>query len=698
MKRKLAWFGLTFSLAELFAAYMPPLVLLPAAAFFALLFFVYRKSDASIPFCGALCGLVFFALFLCLTVRPVTAHAGRTVSCTVIVETDVAPSYQEGMSRGTVLVTEYNGTRTHFRVYCNAFPAALPGESFSAQWQFSELNDDPYQMNSRSQGVYLQAEYLGSFVSQPSSHALRFTLFRLRQNLSRQLQTWMPKTEGTLEAALLLGDKNNLPDSVQDTFRAAGVSHLLAVSGLHVALLCGIFSMGFRRRFVRPLILLRALLVVFYMILTGLPVSVLRAGLVFLLTLAGDFFLQPTDLLTSTGAAAILIGLQNAYAPCDVGFQLSFCAVLGVQAAGFLFEWECNVLPVPARPWLEKLTNGCLVLLDAIQVALFAGLATLPVLVAQGMTTCGVGILTNLLVVWMLELALRLGLAVLVLSFLPPLAPVMHVASMLLSVWLHGMLLLVTWCSGLPLAQLSLPRKYTLLVLGALALLAVFFWLTRQFLWYLPAAVLCGCTAMALGFWAQKDVVRIALVGAANNPCAVCIQNGTALILFRGGQSNLRAVSTYLAEQSSPDVSLLVDLRQNPSTLDFGDWTVLSMDTAQSFCIQKSLDDICLDLYHDGSGNLVVLGVGNRHIALSSGNPALTEAISVDIFCAAGSLPDKILPQTIVTCTMAISWPEQSPVQTVYYGAEDPVIVIRPNASVTYEEVDRLALQRKGTE
>lgn len=693
MKRKLAWFGLAFALAELFAAYMPSLVLLPAAAFFALLFFVYRKNAVCIPFCGALCGLAFFASFFWITVRPVTAHAGQTASCTVVVETDTAASYQEGLLRGTLLVTEYNGVRTHFRVHCNAFPAATPGDCFSAQWQFSSLNDDAYQMNNRSQGIYLQAEYLGSFVPHASSQALRFVLFRLRQNLSQQLQTWMPKTEGALESALLLGDKNNLPDSIQDTFRTAGVSHLLAVSGLHVALLCGIFSMGFRRRFVRPLILLRAFLVLFYMFLTGLPVSVLRAGVVFLLTLAGDFFLQPADLLTSTGAAAILIGLQNAYAPCDVGFQLSFCAVLGVQLAGALFEWECNALAIPVRPWLEKLANTCLVLLDTIQVAFFAGLATLPVLLAQGMTTCGVGVLTNLLVVWMLEFALRLGIAILALSFLPSLAPVMHMASLLLSAWLHAMLLLITWCAGLPLAQLHLPQQYTLLVLGVLAFLAVFFWIARQFVWYLPVAMLCTCAAIALGFWAQRDVVRIALVGAANNPCAVCTQNGRALILFRGGQSNLRAVSAYLAEQASPDVTLLVDLRQDPSLLDFGNWPVFSMDTSTEFYSQNTLDGLCLDLYHDGSGNLAVLGVGNRHIAWSVGQPALNEPVLVDVFCAAGSLPEKIQPQTIITCTMAASWLEQSPTQTVYYGGETPAIVIRPNASITYEEVDQLALQ-----
>ena len=124
----------------------------------------------------------------------------------------------------------------------------------------------------------------------------------------------------------------------KQAFRAAGVSHLLAVSGLHLALLCGLLGFGRRWRFYKPLILLRGAAALFYLLLTGAPVSVLRAGLVLAVALAGEFLLQPVDLLTSTGFAAVLIGLQNAYAPCDIGFQLSFCAVLGVQAAAALTE------------------------------------------------------------------------------------------------------------------------------------------------------------------------------------------------------------------------------------------------------------------------------------------------------------------------------------------------------------------------
>ena len=268
MKRKLACFGLAFSLAELFAANMPPLVLVPAAALFALLVFLFWHYDIRIPLLGSLCGTVFFLLFILVNVLPLQQWVGQQVRCTVTVETDAARSYRDGYLRGTLRVTQCDGEAADFLINCAAFPAAKPGECFSADFLFLPLEKNAYRTSYQSNGVYLQAEYHGNYCLLPESSATRFVLFQLLQNLSNLLQRWMPAEEGELEAAMLLGSKDELRDSIQDSFRAAGVSHLLAVSGLHVALLCGIFSFGRHRLFLRPLILLLAALVVFYMVLT----------------------------------------------------------------------------------------------------------------------------------------------------------------------------------------------------------------------------------------------------------------------------------------------------------------------------------------------------------------------------------------------------------------------------------------------
>lgn len=694
MKRKLAWFGLAFALAELFAAMMPPLVLVPAAALFALLLFLYWRREIRVPLLGVVLGLLFFAAYNLAVVVPVQKLAGQTVQCTVEVNTDAQASYQEGYLRGTLRVLACDGEKTDFLVTCDSFPGTRPGERFSAEWNLMPLEDDAYRMSYQSQGVYLRAEYQGGYGAQPDSDAFRFRLFEFRKNLVRTLQQWMPAEECELEAAMLLGEKEGLRDSIRDAFRAAGVSHLLAVSGLHVTLLCGIFSFGRKRRFLRPLILLRAVLVVFYMFLTGLPVSVLRAGLVFLISLAGNFFWQPVDLLTSTGAAAVLLGVQNAYAPCDLGFQLSFCAVVGVQGAGALVRWEKQRVPAEGLSTVKaKFLAFLLHLAESVQVAFFASLATLPVLLAHGMTTSGVSVVTNLLVVWMLQPALQLGVAMLALSALPMLGPVLHMVAFLLTVWLRLMITIVTWCAGLPMSHVDLPVRYTLLVLGVLAVLALLFWRLQKITWYLPAAALCTTTAILLGVWAQRDVVRISMVGAANNPSTVCIQNGRAIVLFRGGQSNWTAIQTYLEEHALPEIAMLIDLRQNPSELDFGDTIVVKAEECAAYSRQTVLDGLVLDLYHNGSGNLAVVGAGDRHIAVMAGNIELSKPIAVDVFCAAGALSDSVQSETILSCTAAPVWQGKTQGETILYGAEDPVITIRPGVSMIFEEVEPLALQ-----
>ena len=440
MKRKLGWFGLGFAGAELAAAILPPLVCVPAAAFLVCLalLWIKRRRDSAIPILGALCGLAWFLVFTLVWVRPVKALAGQTVTCTAVVETDADASYSESRLRGTLRLTEIDGRVANVKVQCASFPGESAGERFTAKFALTELPDNKYRLSRQSKGVYLQAEYLGSYHPQDASRAPRFALYRLRQRWSATLRRWLPRQLDGIEVAMLLADKSRLDDSVQQVFRTAGVSHLLAVSGLHLALLCGLLGFGRKWKFYKPLILLRAAAALFYLLLTGMPVSVSRAGIVLLVALVGDFFLLPPDLLTSTSFAAILLGLQNAYAPCDLGFQLSFCAVLGVQAAAELARTEQRA--AQDKPAAVKAL--CQVA-EPVQTAVLASLATLPVLVAHGMAASLVGVLCNLLVVWMVQPALQLGILLLVCSAVPFLAAITNLTALVLSLWLKGLLWLV---------------------------------------------------------------------------------------------------------------------------------------------------------------------------------------------------------------------------------------------------------------
>ena len=416
--------------------------------------------------------------------------------------------------------------------------------------------------------------------------------------------------------------------------------------------------------------------------------SVLRAGLVLAVALAGKFLLQPVDLLTSTGFAAVLMGLQNAYAPCDIGFQLSFCAVLGVQAAAALTEAEQRA--AQSRPAALRLVCR---LAEPVQVAALASLATLPVLVAHGMSTSLVGIVCNVLVVWMLQPALQMGILLLIFSTVPFLLPLVNLTGLALSLWLKAMLGIVERCAALPFASVYLPQRYTLFVLAVLGALALYYRHGKGMRVYPIAALICTAAAVVMGIWMQQDVVEINLVGASNNPCVVCVQNGQAVVLFRGGESNLSAVERYLAGRSRQEPALLVDLRARPTALDFTAAEVVTMQAQPGFDTRTVLDGLTLDLYHNKSASLALLGIGDRHIAVGAGSIQLAEPIRVDVLCAPGALSDAVQADTILTAVRHPKWLDEIESCELRYGDEAPGLTLRPGRSMIWEEAQMIAIQ-----
>lgn len=195
---------------------------------------------------------------------------------------------------------------------------------------------------------------------------------RIRQSLSQRLDRVFPG-HSPLAKALLLGVRSDLDESLSQSFRDAGIAHVLAVSGLHVGfLVLGLMKLlrGLRLS-PKALLAVFFVLLLFYCRLLDFTPSVVRASILSLILLLGKALKRRIDPLTSLAAAFLLILLFRPLDLFNLGFQLSFLAVLGIITLGDRF----NSLLLK-QGWFLKLPGLARKTIQAYAITLSASLAT----------------------------------------------------------------------------------------------------------------------------------------------------------------------------------------------------------------------------------------------------------------------------------------------------------------------------------
>lgn len=290
------------------------------------------------------------------------------------------------MSRFCVKLHEINGERTSAQVLLECdYPSALQvGDVFRLTGTVrAPENTELY----REKTVLLGNGYIGILrcerfedctVMPEQNKTLRIRLAEWNRSLCSRLRQGIGGEEGALAAALLLGNRDALSDGTSLHFQRAGISHLLALSGMHVSVLIGALELLLRK--LRMPKQLRAVLIpcaaLFYLGLTGCAVSTVRAVLMTCVLYIAFLSQENHDSFTSLCVALILILTVTPYAVLDVSLWMSFAAasaiVLFVPAIQSYFAGASWLVYLP-RP-LVRLMRGFAV---ALSVGLFANAAVL---------------------------------------------------------------------------------------------------------------------------------------------------------------------------------------------------------------------------------------------------------------------------------------------------------------------------------
>lgn len=149
---------------------------------------------------------------------------------------------------------------------------------------------------------------------------------------SAKLKNSIKGDGGKLAAAMLLGDKSAIPSYVYRDFGRSGLSHYLAVSGLHVSIITGVVSFVLLHLHIKRAYrnLLLALFAIGYLCLLGFPISAIRSVTMLLTVFIAYSLGDSSDALNALGLAAAMLTIINPCVVFDKSFILSFCATLGI--------------------------------------------------------------------------------------------------------------------------------------------------------------------------------------------------------------------------------------------------------------------------------------------------------------------------------------------------------------------------------
>jgi len=243
-------------------------------------------------------------------------------------------------------------------------------------------------------------------------HSFDRLLETVRNYSSSILDTWIGLKDSPLLKALLLGDKSDLDSDTKRIFMNTGAMHMLAVSGMHVGLIVLILEQSFKYLFLyrgkQTASVIIVIILWFYAFLTGFSASVTRAVVMFTVLILTRLFRRTYLPINSLSIAAFFILLWNPLALFDIGFQLSFLAMLGIFTIYPLLQNSFTI----SYSWVNTLWQGT-------AVGLAAQVFTFPLSLYYFHQFPNYFILTNIGVMLCSGLLLGLALALLVVGKIP---------------------------------------------------------------------------------------------------------------------------------------------------------------------------------------------------------------------------------------------------------------------------------------
>lgn len=524
------WISLGVTIACALGAYAYGSWIFPAAVIFLslallLLVFTYwypKLKIVTVVIFGLSIGFGVFSIHDDTHLADARSLSGQDMTVTIEAQ-DYSYATEYGAAFDGKLLLD--GKTFKVRAYLDENPRLEPGDRVTGCFRLSfTIGESAYYP---ADGIFLVAYPQDDVVIKKFYEPLWYHYPSIwRQSLKDQIDDNFSKDTAGFAKALLLGDRAGIDYETNTAFKLSGISHIIAVSGLHVSILFGlIYFLTFKRRFLTAMIGIPC--VILFAAIAGFSPSVTRASIMQCLMMIALLFDREYDPLTALGFSALVMQIVNPYVVTSISFQLSMGCMLGI----FLFSERI-------RGWLmdaKRLgrVNGKLTrwFSSSVSVTLSAMVFTTPFVAVYFGAVSLVSVLTNLLTLWVVTFIFYGIMAVCLLGFVSPFAS--SVIGWVISWLIRYVLAVAKGLASFPLAAVYTESIYIVIWLVISYLLLGVFLISRRNQPVLFAALVTVSLAVAIGLsWLEpmlwKTYVTVLDVG-----------QGQSVVLQSGGKTYL---------------------------------------------------------------------------------------------------------------------------------------------------------------
>lgn len=457
----------------------------------------------------------------------------------------------------------YHEGRTYrVLIFLNNSAAHKPGDQITGyfRFRFTSLGGEKEPNYRQGDGVFLFASQIGRYtLDKCQKIPIRYYGAHLRHVIGQRIDELFPDDAAAFSKALLLGDRSDLDYETTTNFKLSGISHIVAVSGLHVSIVYAfVYLLSGRRRWLLLLLGIPSLLL--FSSIAGFTPSVTRAcimqGMMILAMVCNREYDPPTAL----GLSVLIMLALNPMVITSVSFQLSVCCMIGI----FLFYnrihgWLLNqriMGSVKGKGIVPRLKRG---VAASVSISLSATILTTPLVAYYFGAVSLVGVLTNAAAVWMVAYIFY-GVAV-TCAFSLIGGVLVNAISWVTIVSIRILLEISGFFADFPFAAVYTKSVYVVLwLIFAYAMIAVFLLMRKKRALLLGGLLtVCLCVALLLS-WIEPllDGCRVTVLDVGQGQSILIQSDGKSFLVDCGGYS----------ETASADVAAEMLLSQGIHHLD----------------------------------------------------------------------------------------------------------------------------------